>query len=73
MKFRNPADDEESKMVYTVENAPEWINNIYQEVLNRKPDLTGMYYWIGVKDGGRSEAAIREGIYNSDEAVALRK
>ena len=59
-------------MVYTVENAPEWINNIYQEVLNRKPDLTGMYYWIGVRDGGQSEAAIREGIYHSDEAVALR-
>jgi hypothetical protein len=31
-----------------------------------------MYYWIGVKDGGQSEAAIREGIYHSDEAVALR-
>jgi hypothetical protein len=60
-------------MVYTVENAPEWINNIYQEVLNRKPDLTGMYYWIGVKDGGRSVEAIREGIYHSEEAVALRK
>ena len=72
-KFRNPADDEESKMVYNVDNAPEWIANIYQECLNRKPDLTGMYYWIGVRDGGQSEAAIREGIYNSDEAVALRK
>ena len=60
-------------MVYTVENAPEWINNIYQEVLNRKPDLTGMYYWIGVKDGGRSVEAIRESIYHSEEAVALRK
>jgi len=60
-------------MVYNVENAPEWLNNIYQEVLNRKPDLTGMYYWIGVKDGGRSVEAIRESIYHSDEAVALRK
>lgn len=60
-------------MVYTVENAPNWINNIYQEVLNRKPDLTGMYYWIGVKDGGKSVEAIRESIYNSEEAVALRK
>jgi hypothetical protein len=73
LKFRNPADDEESKMVYTVDNAPEWINNIYQEVLNRKPDLTGLYYWIGVKDGGRSVEAIRESIYHSEEAVALRK
>jgi hypothetical protein len=71
--FRNPADDEESKMIYTVDNAPDWLNNIYQEVLNRKPDLTGMYYWIGVKDGGRSVEAIREGIYHSEEAVALRK
>ena len=60
-------------MVYTVDNAPEWINNIYQEVLNRKPDLTGLYYWIGVKDGGRSVEAIRESIYHSEEAVALRK
>ena len=60
-------------MVYTVENAPEWINNIYQEVLNRKPDLTGMYYWIGVKDGGRSVEDIRKSIYHSEEAVALRK
>lgn len=60
-------------MVYNVDNAPEWINNIYQEVLNRKPDLTGMYYWIGVKDGGRSVEAIRESIYHSEEAVALRK
>ena len=59
-------------MVYNVDNAPEWINNIYQEVLNRKPDLTGMYYWIGVKDGGRSVEAIRESIYHSEEAVALR-
>jgi hypothetical protein len=73
MIFRNPADDEESKMVYNVDNAPEWINNIYQECLNRKPDLTGMYYWIGVKDGGRSVEAIRESIYHSEEAVALRK
>jgi hypothetical protein len=71
--FRNPADDEESKMVYNVDNAPDWLNNIYQEVLNRKPDLTGMYYWIGVKDGGRSVEAIRESIYHSEEAVALRK
>mgnify|MGYP003656013259 FL=1 len=60
-------------MVYNVDNAPNWINNIYQEVLNRKPDLTGMYYWIGVKDGGRSVEAIRESIYHSEEAVALRK
>ena len=60
-------------MVYNVDNAPNWINNIYQEVLNRKPDLTGMYYWIGVKDGGKSVEAIRESIYNSEEAVALRK
>ena len=60
-------------MIYTVDNAPDWLNNIYQEVLNRKPDLTGMYYWIGVKDGGRSVEAIREGIYHSEEAVALRK
>ena len=60
-------------MVYNVDNAPEWINNIYQEVLNRKPDLTGMYYWIGVKDGGKSVEAIRESIYHSEEAVALRK
>ena len=59
-------------MVYNVDNAPNWINNIYQEVLNRKPDLTGMYYWIGVKDGGKSVEAIRESIYNSEEAVALR-
>ena len=60
-------------MVYNVDNAPDWLNNIYQEVLNRKPDLTGMYYWIGVKDGGRSVEAIRESIYHSEEAVALRK
>ena len=60
-------------MVYTVDNAPERINTIYQECLNRKPDLTGMYYWIGVKDGGRSVEAIRESIYHSVEAVALRK
>ena len=60
-------------MVYNVDNAPNWINNIYQEVLNRKPDLTGMYYWIGVKDGGKSVEAIRESIYHSEEAVALRK
>jgi hypothetical protein len=60
-------------MVYNVDNAPKWLNDIYQEVLSRKPDLTGMYYWIGVKDGGRSVEAIREGIYHSEEAVALRK
>lgn len=60
-------------MVYNVDNAPNWINNIYQEVLNRKPDLTGMYYWIGVKDGGKTVEAIRESIYHSEEAVALRK
>jgi hypothetical protein len=60
-------------MVYNVDNAPKWLDDIYQECLNRKPDLTGMYYWIGVKDGGQSEAAIREGIYHSDEAIALRK
>ena len=60
-------------MTYDVKNPPEWLAKIYQECLGRMPDETGMYYWIGVHDGGQSVQAIYDGIYASEEAVAFRK
>jgi len=60
-------------MTYDINSPPGWLAAIYRDELNRAPDLTGMFYWIGVRDGGRSEVEIRKGIHHSEEATALRK
>lgn len=56
-------------MQYDVNNPPAWLSEIYEKHLGRKPDVTGMYYWIGVHDGGQTVEAIEKGISESEEAL----
>ena len=46
-----------------------FVELIYKNVLDRKPDTAGRSHWIGVLDGGRPRGAVMIGFSESPEFI----
>ncbi len=49
-----------------------WIERLYQEILQRPVDQSGLAYWLDVLGGGTPRALVAAAIASSDEALDLR-
>jgi len=50
------------------ENARDYLEGLYDEILERDPDEEGMQYWIEDLQGGQTREQVRENFENSDES-----
>lgn len=49
-----------------------WITQLYQQLLGRAPDSSGLAYWVGMEAGGAHHYWIADAIYQSDESLGGR-
>lgn len=49
-----------------------WIEALYQDVLGRASDPSGLTYWLGLADAGVARPLIVAGLYLSEEALGRR-